>query len=64
MPACKGCGQLIKWVEMSSGKKMPLDFKPMQMIQVKEGIGAVVEAYTPHWASCSRVNDFKPKKEE
>ena len=60
MPSiCKGCGQQIKWVMMASGAKMPLDAKPVKMIQVKEGIGAVIDVYTPHWATCPKAKNFK-----
>lgn len=62
MPKCKGCGQEIKWVEMATGKKMPLDAKPVQMVQVKEGIGQVIPVYMPHWATCSKAKDFKGKE--
>uniref|UniRef100_A0A6H1ZDD1 Uncharacterized protein n=1 Tax=viral metagenome TaxID=1070528 RepID=A0A6H1ZDD1_9ZZZZ len=59
MPKCKGCGQEILWVMMASGAKMPLDAKPQQMIQVKEGIGEVIPVYMPHWATCKKAGDFK-----
>lgn len=62
MAECRGCKQKIKWVEMASGKKMPLDEKPVSMIDVKDGIGAVVEVFTPHWATCPQANDFKKKR--
>jgi len=56
---CKGCGLEIKWVIMASGVKMPLDAKPIQMIQVKEGIGEVIPVYMAHWATCKKAKDFK-----
>ena len=59
MPKCKGCGKEIKWVVMASGAKMPLDAKPVQMIQVKEGIGESIPVYMPHWATCEKAKDFK-----
>jgi len=37
---------------MPTGKKMPLDVKPCKMVIVKEGIGEIVDAYMPHWATC------------
>jgi len=52
MPKCKNCGQEIKWVEMADGKKMPLDADPVQVVQVKEGIGQVISVHRPHWATC------------
>ena len=59
MPKCKGCGQEIKWCIMASGAKMPLDAKPVNMIQVKENIGEVISVYTPHWITCEKAKDFK-----
>jgi len=62
MPKCKGCGQEIKWVEMATGKKMPLDHKPLQMVQVKDGIGEVIPVYMPHFATCPNAKEFRRKK--
>ena len=62
MPKCKSCNAEIKWVEMATGKKMPLDAKPLQMVQVKEGIGQVIPVYMPHWATCQNAKDFKKGK--
>lgn len=59
MSKCKGCDQEIKWCEMASGKKMPLDDKPASMVQVKEGIGEIIKVYMPHWATCKKAKDFK-----
>ena len=59
MQKCKGCGKEIKWVVMASGAKMPLDAKPLQMIQVKEGIGESIPVYMPHWATCEKASRFK-----
>jgi hypothetical protein len=49
---CKACGAAILWVEMASGKKMPLDAKAVSMVEVKERIGQVVQVYVPHWSTC------------
>jgi len=62
MAKCKSCGQEIKWVEMATGKKMPLDIKPKQMIQVKDGIGQAIPVYMPHWATCPAADKFRKKK--
>ena len=59
MPKCKSCHAEIKWVEMATGKKMPLNAKPMQMVQVKEGIGEVIPVYMPHWATCWDAEAWK-----
>jgi len=63
MPSiCKGCGLKIKWVMMASGAKMPLDEKPIKMIQVKEGIGELIDVYQPHWATCPKAGKFRHGK--
>lgn len=64
MSKCKGCGADIKWCETATGKKMPLDAVPKQMIQVKEGIGEVIPVYMPHWATCNKAKDFKKEKKD
>ena len=56
---CKGCGQEIKWVMMASGAKMPLDAKPVKMIQVKDGIGEVIDVYRTHFETCTQANKFR-----
>lgn len=52
MPKCKTCKSEIFWVDMPSGKKMPLDITPFKMVLVKDGIGEIVDVYLPHWATC------------
>ena len=59
---CRGCGKELKWCEMPTGKKMPLDFKPLIMVQVKEGIGEMVEVYMPHWGSCEKAGQFRENR--
>lgn len=59
MPECSACKAKIKWVETVNGKKMPLDAKPFQAVQVREGIGEVIEVYTPHWATCPGADQFR-----
>ena len=71
MPECKGCGQDIKWIEMVSGKSMPIDPKPQNMVvrveDLPEGCmpicdpdqGVMIKAYITHWSTCPRSKDFK-----
>ena len=47
---------------MASGAKMPVNAIPIKMIQVKEGIGALIDVYTPHWGTCPQANTFKTKQ--
>lgn len=46
---------------MPTGKKMPLDAKPFKMVIVKQGIGEIVDAYIPHWATCPGAEKFRRK---
>ena len=62
MAKCKGCGQEIQWIMMASGAKMPVDAKPIKMIQVREGIGGLIDVYTPHWTTCPKADLFKKKQ--
>ena len=61
MPTCKACGQKIKWAMMPDGK-VSLDEKPLQMIQVTNGIGKGIEVYSTHWATCLKSKKFKEWK--
>ena len=71
MSVCKGCGQEIRWIEMISGRKMPIDPKPQHMIMMVEDLpenclpicepdqGITVKAYVTHWSTCPKAKDFK-----
>ena len=61
MAKCRSCGAPLKWVEMASGKKMPLNEKPVGMVQVKEGIGEIIEVHMPHWATCPKSEEHRKK---
>lgn len=56
---CKACGALIKWVDTATSKKMPLNAEPFKAVQVKEGIGQVIDVYMPHWATCPKAGQFR-----
>lgn len=56
---CKGCGAPIRWIQMRSGKGMPVDAKPFKMIVIIDGIAGLREAWMPHWATCPKARDFK-----
>jgi len=71
MSVCKGCGQDIRWIEMISGKRMPIDRKPQKMVMLIEDLpegtvsnfqpdkGITVTVYVTHWSTCSKAKDFK-----
>ena len=58
---CRSCHAPIIFVETKTGKKMPLDAKPFSAVQVKEGVGEVIQVYMPHWATCSKADQHRRK---
>jgi hypothetical protein len=61
MAKCRTCGADIKWCKMATGTKMPLDAKPINVIQVKEDIGEVIPAYISHFATCGDADKWRKK---
>ena len=74
---CK-CGADIAFITMESGKKMPVDAKPENMVQLPDPVddielanfrqhytepqGKMVKVYRPHWGTCPLAAGFKKKK--
>lgn len=62
---CRSCGQEIVWVEMSTGKLMPLDVKPTgKVITLTEGdadppAARFTPTYTPHFATCPDAAEWR-----
>ena len=57
------CGADIAFVQMASGKKMPVDEKAEQMVWIdQEGSGHMMKVYRPHWGTCPLAKQFKKKK--
>jgi hypothetical protein len=61
MPKCKACQAEITWCITKNGKKMPLD-KPFKAVQVKEGVGEIVDVCMPHWSTCPGADGFRKEK--
>lgn len=53
---CRGCPAQIRWVNMQTGKAMPVDAEPIKVI-IEEG--RMISAYVPHWATCPKAKEFK-----
>ena len=65
MSICKSCGAQIRWVTMTSGKKMPLDMPPQMVVCVTGDCGFITDGYTSHFATCPQADQHrKPKEEE
>lgn len=56
---CSGCGALIYWVEMASGKRMPVDRGADSRVLVENGVGRVVRCYASHFATCPKAERFR-----
>ena len=64
---CRGCGKVIVWVVMDSGKRMPIDPNPVPTgnIVCTNGKGRQVptphdvEARLSHFATCAQADRFK-----
>lgn len=60
---CRGCGARIGWLTLDSGKRMPVDLKPLQSVVVEDLEGCrVIQGYRPHWASCPAADQFKKER--
>lgn len=60
---CRGCGAPIRFIQMKTGGKMPVESTPFKMVRVNESIpaGFLVDCYEPHWGNCKRAKEFKRK---
>lgn len=60
-PTCRSCGADILWVEMSSGKKMPVDPKRLSIVHISpvNDQGVVVQGYTSHFATCPNAKKHR-----
>ena len=71
---CRGCGKMIEWVTMASGKRMPCDIEGEVEIPVEGAVvvsgpdnksGVVVRGRvmlrTSHWATCPHAESFRRK---
>jgi hypothetical protein len=61
---CKACKKEIMFVPMDSGKMMPVDAKPVQMVilesqaEGKSPRGKMISVLVPHWGTCSDPKRF------
>ena len=58
---CAGCGKPIIWVKTAANDKwIPLNAKPeRRMVINAEQKAESVTTWTPHHATCSKVEDFQ-----
>lgn len=59
MSKCKGCGAEITWIKTKAGKLMPCNSEKSTIVTEQ---GEIVVGHVPHWATCSKANEFKEKK--
>lgn len=77
MDVCAGCGEPIRWVITTAGRRMPLDPDPHPdgtvVVRVVEGqprahvltgpeLPARELAWRPHWVTCPRAPEFRARK--
>jgi hypothetical protein len=66
MPICKAkeCGEIIKFIELESGMKMPVNSKPESIIVIDDstGKGKVIKGFKSHFATCPQAKVFRKKK--
>ncbi len=70
MPKCAACGAAITFVKTINGQNMPVDAKKIKVFfeMSTPGVGipfdhyGQIEAYMPHWATCSDPDRFRRKK--
>ena len=59
-PTCRGCGAPIEWGLTEAGKKVPLDPPEKRYVTgLQKGHYLIVETWTPHFATCSKRDDFR-----
>ena len=66
MPVCKGCQEIIKFVEMESGMRMPVNSKPVSIVVVDDqtGKGEIVRGFMSHFATCPNADKFRKGKKK
>jgi hypothetical protein len=65
MSNCKSCGAAIRWVVMTSGKRMPVDVRSQKLIvlnDMPEPRGSVVDCYTSHFMTCPNAAQHRVKR--
>ena len=60
---CKGCGALIRFAKMESGRKMPVDAEPENLVVENDlkGVGEIRYCFRPHHPVCPKADDFRKK---
>lgn len=54
---CKSCGREILWVQLDTGRRMPVDLDSKETkVAVREGVGRVVTMYGSHFATCPQAD--------
>ena len=56
---CKRCHNLIYWIDLQSGKKMPVDPTRMTVVTIH---GEVVQGYESHFSTCPFADEFRRDK--
>jgi len=62
MSKCKSCGAEIRFLEMPSGRKMPVEFSEKMVIAKIDGELKAFSANIPHWANCPNADKHRKPK--
>lgn len=52
---CRSCGATIRWGKTTNGRKMPVDFEPVD--------GPDGKQWVPHFATCPDANRWRKDKQ-
>jgi hypothetical protein len=66
MSSCKGCGKAIFFVETKTGKRMPVELKPVKAYRYVSAADSyeMIEVFIPHWANCPDAESFRTAQEK
>jgi KaiC/GvpD/RAD55 family RecA-like ATPase len=53
---CRGCGAEIRFITTDKARQMPVDAKRVTVVTED---GRTMTAYMPHWATCTKADDFR-----
>lgn len=62
MTICKSCGAQIRFVEMPTGAKMPIEISPKNIVAKTGGQWRVITGYDSHFANCPGADKHRKPK--
>ena len=62
MPKCKSCGRDIRFVEMPTGRKMPIEVTPKNVVAKVGGQWKTITGYESHFVNCPDADNHRRPK--